>query len=231
MLDTELDHVPRVIAEAAEPLPDIDDPRFGAHVRPLRGCAGGAAGRSQPRHQRILPRPRGDHQAADRAPWLHHRRGRSRLARRRDASTATSGIGPRARTSSSASSAFRPGCGAIPTSTPSSAGCGATTRAAPRAHGGFYGLDLYNLNGSIQAVIDYLDKGSRARAARAPPLRLPRAVGRQSADLWPLFAARRLCAVRGRGGRRCSRTCFSARSIASPGNATTGSTPPPTRAW
>ena len=30
MLDTELDHVPRVIAEAAEPLPDIDDPRFGA---------------------------------------------------------------------------------------------------------------------------------------------------------------------------------------------------------
>ena len=39
---------------------------------------------------RILPRPRGDHPAADRAARLHHRRGRGRLARRGDASTATS---------------------------------------------------------------------------------------------------------------------------------------------
>ncbi len=30
MLDTELDHLPRLIAEAAEPLPDIGDPAFGA---------------------------------------------------------------------------------------------------------------------------------------------------------------------------------------------------------
>src|SRR3954471_21536589 len=29
MLDTELDALPRLIAEAAEPLPDIDDPAFG----------------------------------------------------------------------------------------------------------------------------------------------------------------------------------------------------------
>ena len=30
MLDTELDSLPRLIAEAAEPLPDIDDPAFAA---------------------------------------------------------------------------------------------------------------------------------------------------------------------------------------------------------
>ena len=30
MLDTELDSLPRLIAERAEPLPDIDDPAFGA---------------------------------------------------------------------------------------------------------------------------------------------------------------------------------------------------------
>src|SRR5881397_4059708 len=31
MLDTELDLLPRLIADAAEPLPDIDDPAFWAH--------------------------------------------------------------------------------------------------------------------------------------------------------------------------------------------------------
>jgi erythromycin esterase-like protein len=30
MLDTELESLPRLIADAAEPLPDIDDPEFGA---------------------------------------------------------------------------------------------------------------------------------------------------------------------------------------------------------
>src|SRR3954466_6443460 len=30
MLDTELDSLPRLIADAAEPLPDLDDPTFGA---------------------------------------------------------------------------------------------------------------------------------------------------------------------------------------------------------
>jgi len=30
MLDTELDHLPQLVADAAEPLPDIDDPAFGA---------------------------------------------------------------------------------------------------------------------------------------------------------------------------------------------------------
>jgi erythromycin esterase-like protein len=29
MLDSELDHLPRLIADAGEPLPDIDDPAFG----------------------------------------------------------------------------------------------------------------------------------------------------------------------------------------------------------
>ena len=30
MLDTELESLPRLIAEAAQPLPDIDDEKFGA---------------------------------------------------------------------------------------------------------------------------------------------------------------------------------------------------------
>ena len=44
---------------------------------------------------------------------------------------------------------------------------------------GFYGLDLYNLGGSIRAVIDFLDEADPGAAqAGARALRLPRAVGR-----------------------------------------------------
>ena len=70
-----------MIAEAAEPLPDLDDPAFGAAVRPLRRPPRRAARRGQPRHLRVLPRPRRDHAPADRAARLHHRRGRGGLAR------------------------------------------------------------------------------------------------------------------------------------------------------
>ena len=84
MLDTELEALPRLIADAAEPLPDIDDPAFGAIVRPLRRRARRAARRGEPRHERILSRPRGDLAPADRAARLQHRRGRGRLARRGD---------------------------------------------------------------------------------------------------------------------------------------------------
>ena len=34
MLDTELDTLPRMIADAAEKLPEIDDDRFGAMLSP-----------------------------------------------------------------------------------------------------------------------------------------------------------------------------------------------------
>ena len=76
---------------------------------------------------------------------------------------------------------------------------------------GFYGLDLYNLS-ALDARGDRLPRraGSRARAARAPPLRLPRAVGRQPGRLRPPFADRGLCALRGRGGPHARRP-FAAR--------------------
>ena len=125
----------------------------------------------------VLPGARRDHPAADRAARLHHRRGRGRLARRRGASTATSATRrPRPRRPSRRSSASRPGCGATPRSRASSNGCASTTTALarPSARAGFYGLDLYNLRGSIAAVLDYLDevdpeaaRGRRASATAA----------------------------------------------------------------
>ena len=67
-----------------------------AEARPLTGAPGRlrraaradrrralrAARRGVPRHARVLPRARADHQAADRGEGLHRRRGRGRLARR-----------------------------------------------------------------------------------------------------------------------------------------------------
>ena len=54
-----------------------------AAVRPLRRPPGRAARRGQPRHVRVLPRPRRDHPPADRGARLHHRRRRGGLAGRR----------------------------------------------------------------------------------------------------------------------------------------------------
>jgi hypothetical protein len=70
----------------------------------------------------------------------------------------------------------------------------------PERMAGFYGLDLYNLGGSIRAVIDYLDDvdpkpPSVARGA----LRLPPALCEEPARLWPDGAHRGLCAVRAAG--------------------------------
>ena len=64
------------------------------------------------------------------------------------------------------SSASRPGCGATPTSSTSSAGCARTT-SIPPARPGFYGLDLYSLYRSIEAVVAYLDRIDPAAAERA----------------------------------------------------------------
>ena len=42
---------------------------------------------------------------------------------------------------------------------------------------GFYGLDIYNMSGSIAAVLDYLDKvDPRSRRGGARALRLPDAL-------------------------------------------------------
>ena len=66
------------------------------------------------------------------------------------------------------SGASRHGCGATPTSWTSSAGCAPTTTAcrAPRGSG-FYGLDLYSLGASMEAVIGYLDRHDPEAAERA----------------------------------------------------------------
>ena len=123
--------LPQMIAEAAEPLPDFDDPAFGRAVRPLRRPPRRPARRGEPRHRRVLSRAGGDHAPADRAARLHHRRGRGGLAGRGRRSTATSAIASAAPAPSRRSSAFRPGCGATPRSRPSSTGCAATTQALP----------------------------------------------------------------------------------------------------
>ena len=83
------------------------------------------------------------------------------------------------------SAASRPGCGATPTCSTSSAGCARTTTTQPAdERAGFYGLDLYSLRASMQAVLRYLDKVDPDGAApRAPPLRLLRSVRRGDAGV------------------------------------------------
>ena len=168
--DTALEHAAaELIAAAAEPLPDIDDPAFASALRPLRRRARRAARRGEPRHLRILSRPRGDHPAADRAARLHYRRGRGRLAGRRDASTATSATGRSARARTAAVPALPDlDVAQHARSTPSSAGCASTMQGrAYEQMAGFYGLDLYNLGASIRAVIDFLDEADPEAASVA----------------------------------------------------------------
>ena len=59
-------------------------------------------------------------------------------------------------------------------------------RAEPDRRAGFYGLDIYNLRGSIAAVLDYLDKvDPEAARGRARALWLPDAVAAGAGDLRP----------------------------------------------
>ena len=102
----------------------IGDARFVLH---RRGVA---------RDARVLPGARRDHEAADRGEGVHRRRGRGRLAGRLPGQPLRPGRrrGRRRRaTRSPASSASRPGCGATPTCSTSSAGCAPTTSSAGRA--------------------------------------------------------------------------------------------------
>ena len=221
--------VAELIAEAAEPLPELDDPAFAAAVRPLRRRAGGAAGRGQPRHLGILPGARRDHPAADRAARLHHRRGRGRLARRRQPSTAMSATAP-------PRAGRRAGLPALPDLDVAQHRCRRLRRLAARpqrrppphdGEAGFYGLDLYNLDGSIRAVIDYLDKvDPEAARGGARALRLPDALAHDPADLWPHGAHRGLSPVRGRRSSRAAASCStSGCDYAAATTATTSSTP------
>ena len=66
------------------------------------------------------------------------------------------------------SSAFRNGCGATPMCSISSAGCASTmTARRRRPESGFYGLDLYSLHASIEAVLAYLDQSRPGSGAGA----------------------------------------------------------------
>ena len=109
--------------------------RLRRGVRPLRRRPGGAARRGEPRHLRILSRAGGDHPAAGRAARLHHRRGRGRLAGRRQPSTATSATVRSGTGRRRPSSASRPGCGATPTSRRSSLAARAQRGPAARGDG------------------------------------------------------------------------------------------------
>jgi erythromycin esterase-like protein len=158
MLDTELDHVPRVIAEAAEPLPDIDDPRFGAafdrfgeaRVVLLGEASHGTSEfyRARAAISRRLIERHGFNIVAVEADWP-------------DAATIDRYVRHRP-WREDAFNAFE----RFPTwmwrNTDVDAfirwlrGRNADRDQAQMA--GFYGLDLYNLNGSIQAVIGFLEQ-------------------------------------------------------------------------
>jgi erythromycin esterase-like protein len=91
---------------------------------------------------------------------------------------------------------------------------------------GFYGLDLYNLGGSMRAVIDFLDGGSRGgEVARErygclmPWSRDPAAYGRLA-----LSEGYARCEA---GRSQMLKDLLQRRSTASARNATNGSTPPP----
>jgi hypothetical protein len=67
MLETGLELLPRLIADAAEPLPDIDDRTFGEFFDRFVDALGHARG-SEPRDERILSRSSGDLAAPRHSP-------------------------------------------------------------------------------------------------------------------------------------------------------------------
>ena len=137
------------------------------HVRSFWRSSRRASRRGKPRHVRVLPCPRRDHPAADRAARLLDRRGRGGLADAAPIDRYVRHAAARGR-GSRLSSASPPGCGATPTSRPLRAGCASTTkRRGARAKAGFNGLDIYNMRGTIAAVLAYLDEVDPDAAAVA----------------------------------------------------------------
>ena len=138
----------------------VGDARFVLHRRGLA------------RHARVLPRARPAHQAADRGEGLQRRRGRGRLARRlprqplRARRVARTRM-PRRRCA--ASSAFPSWMWRNADVLDFVGWLRAHNDGSTAGHTrvGFYGLDLYSLYASIEAVIGYLDKVDPAGAARA----------------------------------------------------------------
>ena len=137
-----------------------------------------------------------------------------------------------------ASAAFRPGCGGTGTSCTSSSGCGPamTPRSTRRRKVRFYGLDLYSLRTSIEAVIGYLDGVDPAEAARARAAVL---VLRSCRRRWPGLRVRRhnpgCGTLRERGRSPSWWSCGGGPARTCGGTAgwprTSSSTPNRTRAW
>ena len=72
---------------------------------------------------------------------------------------------------------------------------------------GFYGLDVYSLSASIEAVLNYLDKVDPESARdRARALWLPNALALRPGALWAHGSLARLCGVRKAGRRRAARS-------------------------
>ena len=82
------------------------------------------------------------------------------------------------------------------------------TGLSPLRQVGFYGLDLYSLFSSIQAVLTYLDRLDPQAASRAPstvPLRLLRPCSRRQPGLWLCRQLWPQGKLRGRGGAAITR--------------------------
>ena len=213
-------------------------PLHGADCR-LRRAAGagrrrapGAARRGQPRHPRVLPRARTDHPQADRgarlhAPWPSRATGPTPTA-----SAATCRAPAMTRDAEEALRGFR----RFPTWMWRNAEVldfvgwlrAHNEQLAPSQRAvGFYGLDLYSLGASMEAVVAYLEEVDPAgRRAGPPSLRVPAPVLRRQRRLRAGGAARRQRAMppaRARAARRAApsrRRLPARRMVSSPRTAT-----------
>jgi len=228
MLDTELETLPRLIADAAEPLPEIDDEHFGAifdrygdaRVVLLGEASHGTSEfyRARAAISRRLIEHYGFNIVAVEADWP-------------DAATIDRYIRHRPPRAGEMRAFER-----FPTWMWRNEEVDAFIRWM-RGHNqnrdyeqmcGFYGLDLYNLSGSMEAVIDFLDARIPSSlawrtAATAALSRGPR--NHSSTAATPCSKA--MPVVRS-ASSRCSRTCCRRRSTASPRSATNGWTRRPT---
>jgi len=174
-----------MIADAAEPLPDFNDSAFGRLFEPLRRPARGAARRGESRHSRVLSR---------RAAITRHlieNRGFTIVAVEADwpdAAAVDRHVRPGATRAGT-----EPPFQRFPTWMWRNTEVAAFidwlhgynyTVTRPDRRVGFHGLDIYNMSGSIAAVLAYLDKDRSASGADRPrALRLPDALAERTVDL------------------------------------------------
>jgi erythromycin esterase-like protein len=172
MLDSELDHLPRLIADAGEPLPDIDDPAFGelfdrfgdARVVLLGEASHGTSEfyRARAAISRRLIERHGFTIVAVEADWPDAAT-IDRYVRHRPP---THQSGTLMGTQKKGREGVLTAVERVPTWLWRNPDVDAFIRWI-REHNacrpyeqmcGFYGLDLYNLSGSMRAVIDFLDQ-------------------------------------------------------------------------